>query len=66
MQRLSRGLKPDLDPSAITSLDVIIHHHRKLGAGGFAQAFEGTWHGTTVAVKLLDKGVPPLVSYGYC
>lgn len=44
------------DSFMITSLDVIIHHDRKLGAGGFAEVYEADWRGTRVAVKVSEKG----------
>jgi hypothetical protein len=52
------------DPSVITSLDVIIHWDRKLGLGGFAEVYVGTWQNTAVAVKVLE-GVPPQVNNFY-
>ena len=61
MQNRSGGLKETPDEFVITSLDVIIHHDRKLGTGGFAEVFEGDWRGTRVAVKTLEKGVPASV-----
>lgn len=49
------------DEHTITSLEVIVHHHKKLGDGGFASVFEADWSGSKVAVKELIKGVPPSV-----
>jgi predicted unusual protein kinase regulating ubiquinone biosynthesis (AarF/ABC1/UbiB family) len=46
---------------SITSLDVIIHEDDKLGAGGYGQVYVGDWHGTRVAVKVLEKGLSPSV-----
>jgi hypothetical protein len=50
------------DDFVITSLDVIVHYETKLGEGGYGSVFAGDWHGTTVAVKILVKGVPVDVS----
>lgn len=61
MQRRSGRVKMLPDEFVITSLDVIIHHDRKLGAGGFAEVFEADWRGTRVAVKVLEKGLPASV-----
>ena len=61
MQRRSGRLKMIPDEFVITSLDVIIHYDRKLGAGGFAEVFEADWRGTRVAVKILERGLPPSV-----
>lgn len=61
MQRRSGRLKTIPDEFVITSFDVIIYLERKLGAGGFAEVFEADWRGTRVAVKILEKGLPPSV-----
>ena len=61
LQRRSGPLKMTVDDFAITSLDVIVHEHRKLGAGGFAEVYEADWKGNRVAVKVLEKGLPPSV-----
>ena len=45
------------DEFIITSLEIIIHHDRKLGEGGSGQVYEGDWNGNRVAVKTLDKTV---------
>jgi len=66
MQRRSGDPRVAPDQFVITSLDVVIHHHKKLGQGGFGQVFEGEWQGNSVAVKVLDKGVTPSVSLGSC
>ena len=63
MQRRSGGMKSTPDVFVITSLDVVIHHDKKLGEGGFGQVFQGDWQGTSVAVKVLDRGTPPFVSF---
>lgn len=47
-----------MDDFRVTSLEVIIHEHKKLGEGGFGQVFRAVWLGTPVAVKVLEKGVP--------
>jgi hypothetical protein len=62
MQRRSGGLSLVPDVFVITSLDVIIHTTKKLGDGGFSKVFEGQWQGSSVAVKVLDSGVPSAVS----
>jgi hypothetical protein len=62
LQRRSGPLKSIPDEFVITSLDVVVHHDKKLGEGGYGEVFQGDWHGTTVAVKVLEKGVPPFVS----
>lgn len=62
MQRRSGAMKMTPDEFAITSLDIIIHHDRKLGEGGFGQVFQAEWQGITVAVKLFRNGIPPLVN----
>lgn len=49
------------DVFSITSLDVIIYEEKKLGSGGYGQVYLGDWLGTTVAVKVLEKGLPPSV-----
>ena len=63
MQRKSGRVVVVPDEFVITSLDIIIYHERKLGAGGFAEVYEADWKGTRVAVKVLEKGVPPSVSH---
>ena len=64
MQRSSGQTPLTLDRFLITSLDVIIYHHKKLGVGGFGQVYEGSWNGTTVAVKIIDAGIDPKVKSG--
>jgi hypothetical protein len=62
MQRRSGGLECVPDVFVITSLDVVIHRDKKLGQGGFGQVYQGEWQGTRVAVKILERNVPPFVS----
>ena len=62
MQRRSGPIRVIADKYLITSLDIIIKHDKKLGEGGFAQVYEGDWKGTRVAVKVMEKGIPPEVS----
>jgi hypothetical protein len=62
MQRRSGGMTSIPDAFVITSLDVIIYRDKKVGEGGFGQVFEAEWQGSRVAVKILDKNVPPFVS----
>ncbi|KDQ12658.1 hypothetical protein BOTBODRAFT_414223 [Botryobasidium botryosum FD-172 SS1] len=61
MQRRSNGKRIIPDVFIITSLDIVIHQDKKLGVGGFGQVFEADWQGTTVAVKVLEKGIPNYV-----
>jgi hypothetical protein len=61
MQRRSGGMKCTPDLFVITSLDVVIHHDKKLGEGGFGHVYQGDWQGTTVAVKVLDRSTPSFV-----
>jgi hypothetical protein len=63
IQRRTGGLDSIPDEFVITSLDVIIHHDKKLGQGGSGQVFQADWQGTTVAIKIFGKGVPSSVSY---
>ena len=58
LQRRSGHMSLIPDDFVITSLDVIIHKHEKLGEGRFAQVFRGDWQGATVAVKVFEKGIP--------
>jgi predicted unusual protein kinase regulating ubiquinone biosynthesis (AarF/ABC1/UbiB family) len=62
MQRRSGGMTTMPDLFLITSLDVVIHHDKKVGEGGFGQVYEADWQGNAVAVKVLEKGIPPSVS----
>ena len=63
IQRRTGGLDSIPDEFVITSLDVIIHHDKKLGQGGSGQVFQADWQGTTVAIKIFGKGVPSSVSH---
>jgi len=40
---------------AIEACDVSMQKESKLGVGGFASVYLGTWQGTTVALKVLDR-----------
>jgi serine/threonine protein kinase len=62
MQRRSGGMKSAPDAFVITSLDVLIHRHKKIGEGGFGQVYEAEWQGSCVAVKVLEKNVSRMVS----
>ncbi|KAJ3527660.1 hypothetical protein NM688_g8100 [Phlebia brevispora] len=61
LQRRSGPMKVIPDAFVITSFDIIVHHDKKLGEGGFATVYEADWKGTKVAVKELERGVPPAV-----
>jgi serine/threonine protein kinase len=62
MQRRSGGMTSIPDEFVITSLDVVIHWGKKIGQGGFGRVFEAQWQGSRVAVKVLDRKVPRIVS----
>lgn len=64
MQRRSGDLRSIPDVFDITSLDVIIFHHKKIGEGGCGTVYAADWRGTTVAVKVFkfDKGTHTDVS----
>lgn len=57
LERRSRDVKTLPERFVITSLDAIIHEDLKLGSGGYSQVYMGSWHGTKVAVKVLEKGL---------
>jgi len=57
MQRKSGKMRHTPNELMVTSLDVVVHHDRKLGSGGFAEVYECTWKGIRAAVKVLDKGI---------
>lgn len=64
IQRRSRDSLKGLevpDELVITSLEIVVHKHMKLGAGGFAEVFEADWNKTRVAVKIFPHGVTPSV-----
>lgn len=61
MQRRSGPLRFVPDVFVITSLDVIIRYDKKLGEGGFTRVYEGLWGRSKVAVKVMERGVPPSV-----
>jgi hypothetical protein len=62
IERRSGGMTSVPDEFVITSLDVLIHWHKKVGEGGFGKVFEAEWQGSTVAVKVLDRNVSRVVS----
>lgn len=61
MQRRSGDLKLIPDSFDITSLDMIIFRHKKLGEGGCGMVYEADWRGAKVAVKVfkMEKGTHP-------
>jgi len=61
LQRRSGHLSSTLDEYLITSFDIIIHNNEKLGGGGFGTVYKADYHGNSVAVKVLDKGVPTYI-----
>lgn len=61
MQRRSNTAPTQTDDFNVSSLEVIIHEHKKLGEGGFGQVFQAAWLGAAIAVKVMEKGVPPKV-----
>jgi predicted unusual protein kinase regulating ubiquinone biosynthesis (AarF/ABC1/UbiB family) len=61
LERRTGKRRAPSDVFSITSLDVIIHLDEKLGSGGYGQVYVGDWHGTRVAVKVLEKGLAPTV-----
>ena len=58
IQRRSGMARLAPDEFVITSLDVIVRKHEKLGESGFGQVFRGDWQNVTVAVKVFKKGIP--------
>jgi serine/threonine protein kinase len=62
LERRTGVSRAPADTFQITSLDVIVHDHQKLGSGGFGQVYVGDWHGVAVAVKVFERGVPQSVS----
>ena len=64
MQRRSNDYSNGLqvpDEFVITSLEIVVHRHVRLGAGGLAEVYEAEWNKTKVAAKIFPKGVPPSV-----
>lgn len=61
MQRVSGQPRYETDSYLITSLEIIIDRDRRLGSGGYGEVFEGDWHGSRIAVKVLDRGLPESV-----
>ena len=53
------------DEFVITSLEIVVHRHIKLGSGGFAEVYEADWNKAKVAVKIFPKGVVPGVSHDF-
>ena len=49
------------DEFVITSLEIVVHRHARLGMGGFAEVYEADWNRTKVAVKIFPRGVIPSV-----
>ena len=63
MRRRTGEVIIDTDDYAVSSFEVSIHTNEKLGAGGFASVYRGTYRdGTDVAVKVLVEGAPASVS----
>ena len=61
MQTLKTGVPAPEDAFSMTDFDVVIYHDRELGKGGFGAVFEGSWHGTKVAIKQI-RNFHPAVS----
>ena len=63
MRRRTGEVVVDADDFALSSFEVSIRKNEKLGAGGFASVYRGTYRdGMAVAVKVLAEGAPASVS----
>lgn len=59
LRRRTTEMVPDVDDFTLSSYEVTIRYNEKLGAGGFAKVYRGTYRdGQTVAVKVLSDGAP--------
>lgn len=56
MRRRTGDLRIPVDQFAISSYEVAIHREKKLGSGGFAKVYKGTYRDRAVAVKVLTEG----------
>ncbi|GJE85576.1 kinase-like domain-containing protein [Phanerochaete sordida] len=56
-ERRSRNIPTLPDQYVITSLECVWFRDKRLGTGGYASVYLGTYYGTTVAVKVLNKGI---------
>jgi hypothetical protein len=61
LQWRSGHLSSTPDEYIITLFDIIIHNNEKLGGGGFGTVYKADYHGNSVTVKVLDKGVSTYV-----
>ncbi|EKM57815.1 uncharacterized protein PHACADRAFT_116167 [Phanerochaete carnosa HHB-10118-sp] len=57
-ERRSRNIPTLPDQYVITSLECVWFPDKRIGSGGYASVYLGTYHGATVAVKVLRKGTP--------
>ena len=51
------------DAFKLTHAEVRIHWSSKLGSGGFGDVYKGAWHGSAVAVKVLNPAVSEEVRF---